>query len=44
MLNLFQHRIQINEAIKKEKQLKNGYHDWKINLIKENNPKLKTLE
>ena len=34
----------INEAIKREKQLKNWYHDWKINLIKENNPNLKTLE
>ena len=34
----------INQAILREKQLKNWHHDWKINLIKEENPKLKTLD
>jgi len=34
----------INQAISREKQLKNWHHDWKINLIKEENPKLKTLD
>tara|TARA_R110001583_G_scaffold156999_1_gene308908 strand:- start:2483 stop:2761 length:279 start_codon:yes stop_codon:yes gene_type:complete len=34
----------ITEAIKREKQLKNWRHDWKVNLIKERNPNLKTLE
>ena len=36
--------IDINQAIDREKQLKNWHHDWKINLIKEQNPKLKTLQ
>ncbi|MDV7185812.1 GIY-YIG nuclease family protein [Lutibacter sp. TH_r2] len=34
----------INQAIKREKQLKNWHHDWKVNLIKETNPKLETLK
>ena len=34
----------INQAIVREKQLKNWHHDWKINLIKEKNPKLETLD
>jgi len=34
----------INQAIAREKQLKNWHHDWKVNLIKEQNPKLKTLD
>ncbi len=33
----------INQAIEREKQIKNWRKDWKINLIKENNPTLKTL-
>ena len=34
----------INQAIAREKKLKNWHHDWKINLIKEKNPKLETLD
>ena len=34
----------INMAIAREKQLKNWHHEWKVNLIKELNPTLKTLE
>ncbi|MEZ4810988.1 MAG: GIY-YIG nuclease family protein [Allomuricauda sp.] len=34
----------INQAIAREKQLKNWHHDWKINLVKEQNPTLKTLD
>ena len=34
----------INQAIMREKQLKNWHHDWKINLIKEQNPKMEVLE
>lgn len=33
----------INEAIKREKQLKNWHRNWKINLIKSVNPDLKEL-
>jgi len=34
----------INQAIAREKQLKNWRHDWKLNLIKEQNPTLETLD
>ena len=34
----------IDQAIAREKQLKNWHHDWKVNLIREKNPKLETLE
>lgn len=34
----------INQAIKREKQLKNWHHDWKLKLIKEQNPTLQTLD
>lgn len=33
----------INQAIAREKQIKNWRKDWKLNLIKENNPNLETL-
>ncbi|WP_299578849.1 GIY-YIG nuclease family protein [uncultured Sunxiuqinia sp.] len=33
----------MNECINREKQLKNWHRDWKINLIRENNPKMKDL-
>ena len=34
---------EINEAIKREKQLKNWHRDWKINLIKSKNYKFEDL-
>ncbi|KAB5492174.1 MULTISPECIES: GIY-YIG nuclease family protein [Flagellimonas] len=34
----------IDQAIAREKQLKNWHHDWKVNLIKEQNPTLRTLD
>ena len=34
----------IDQAIAREKQLKNWHHDWKVNLIKEQNPTLETLD
>ena len=33
----------INEALKREKQLKNWHRAWKINLIREKNPDFKEL-
>lgn len=33
----------INQALAREKQIKNWRKDWKINLIKEKNPNLETL-
>lgn len=40
----FEKFTDINQAIAREKQLKNWHHDWKINLIKELNPTLETLD
>jgi len=40
----FEEFTDINQAIGREKQLKNWHHDWKINLIKEKNPKLRALK
>ena len=34
----------INQAIDREKQLKNWHREWKMNLIKTINPELKELE
>jgi len=34
----------INLAIAREKQLKNWHKEWKLNLIRELNPTLKTLD
>jgi len=33
----------INEAIKREKQLKNWHRDWKLNLVKKVNPEFNDL-
>lgn len=33
----------INEAIKREKQIKNWHREWKVNLIRKINPELNDL-
>jgi putative endonuclease len=40
----FEEFTDINQAIAREKQVKNWHKDWKLNLIKEKNPTLKTLQ
>ena len=39
----FEEFSDIIQAISREKQLKNWKKDWKLNLIKEKNPQLQTL-
>ena len=39
----FEEFTDVEQAIYREKQLKNWHKDWKINLIRKVNPKLKTL-
>jgi len=39
----FEEFLDIKQAIAREKQLKNWHRDWKLNLIREENPTLKTL-
>lgn len=39
----FEEFTDITQAIAREKQLKNWHKDWKLNLIKTQNPTLKTL-
>ncbi len=34
----------INQAISREKQLKNWHKNWKLDLIRKSNPTLKTLD
>ncbi|MCH2034283.1 MAG: GIY-YIG nuclease family protein [Tenacibaculum sp.] len=40
----FEEFSDINQAISREKQLKNWHKEWKLNLIRKMNPKLKTLQ
>jgi len=39
----FEEFSDINQAIAREKQLKNWRKDWKLNLIKSVNPKMETI-
>jgi putative endonuclease len=39
----FEEFSDINQAIAREKQIKNWKKDWKLNLIKDINPNLETL-
>lgn len=40
----FEETNDVKSAIAREKQLKNWHRDWKINLIKQVNPKMKDLD
>ncbi len=40
----FEEFTDINQAIAREKQIKNWRKDWKLNLIKAKNPTLETLK
>ena len=40
----FEEFIEIEQAIAREKQLKNWHKEWKLNLIRKLNPTLKTLD
>ncbi len=40
----FEEFTSINQAIAREKQLKNWHKEWKLNFIKEKNPTLKTID
>jgi putative endonuclease len=39
----FEKFTDVNQAIDRENQLKNWHKEWKLNLIREKNPKLETL-
>ena len=39
----FEEFTDVEQAIHREKQLKNWHKDWKLNLIRDVNPKLETL-
>ncbi len=43
-LVFFEEFTDIKQAISREKQLKNWHKNWKLNLVKEKNPKLETLK
>jgi len=40
----FEEFTDIEQAISREKQLKNWHKEWKLNLIKDKNPNLETLK
>lgn len=40
----FEEFTDIDQAISREKQLKNWHKEWKLNLIRTTNPKLETLK
>ena len=40
----YEHFENITDAINREKQIKNWHKDWKINLIKSENPEMKDLK
>lgn len=42
-LMYFEMILDVKQAIAREKQLKRWHRDWKINLIKSENPKMKDL-